>query len=184
MGKVVIQEFMTLDGVVEDPGGETSYEHGGWAVPYVDDDQLRWVTEMARKSEALLLGRRTYEGFVRAWPGRTGMQGLADRMNEMPKHVVSSTLTETTWNATRIDVDDIAALRERATGPLAVIGSVSLAKALIRADLVDEYWLWIVPVLVGAGERLFDERTPPRPLRLAEQRRTGSGQAVMTYARA
>ena len=187
MGKVVIQEFLTVDGVVEDPGGETDLEHGGWAFPFVDDDQLRWVTEQAQASSALLLGRRTYEGFVKAWPGRTGMMGLADRMNELPKHVATTTLTELEWKAEPIDGDvpaTVAKLAKEADGDLTVHGSVTLAKSLMRAGVVDEYHLWIVPLALGSGERLFDESIGRVALTPTDMKRTGSGTTVLTYARA
>jgi dihydrofolate reductase len=184
MGKVVIQEFLTVDGVVEDPGGETDFEHGGWAIPFVDDDQLRWIVEQAQATEALLLGRRTYEGFVAAWPDRTGP--LANRLNELPKHVATTTLDELEWNSSPIDGDvpaTVAQLAQAADGDLTVHGSVTLAKSLMRAGVVDEYHLWIVPVALGSGERLFDESIGGVQLALTDVKRTGSGQAVLTYAR-
>ena len=187
MGKIVITEFISLDGVVEDPGGSEDYAHGGWSFEFSRGEEGdRFKLEETMGSEALLLGRVTYEGFAEAWPQREGE--FADRFNTMPKYVVSSTLTDADWNNTTVldgDVaEEVARLRDEQDGEIVVHGSVSLAQALIANDLVDEVRLMVFPVVLGSGKRLFGESAEKKTLRLADSRTVGDGVAIMVYERA
>jgi dihydrofolate reductase len=159
MGKLVVSEFVTLDGVMEDPGGAEDAERGGWAFRFergAEGDRFKLDELLA--ADALLLGRRTYEGFAAAWPSRTDGAGFADKMNSMPKFVVSATLTDPAWsNTTVVGIDEVAGLKERFRGDVLVAGSAELVQALAQRDLVDEYRLMVFPVLLGAGKRLFGD---------------------------
>jgi dihydrofolate reductase len=172
MSKIVVSQFITLDGVVEDPGGSEGLERGGWAFQYErgpEGDQFKLDEVMA--SDALLLGRVTYEGFAAAWPSREG--GFADKFNTMPKYVVSSTLEDPEWNnSTVVGLDEIAALKEREGGDILVNGSVQLVRALVDRDLVDEYRLMVFPVILGGGKKLFGDGEL-RALRVVETRPVG-----------
>jgi dihydrofolate reductase len=172
MSKIVVSQFITLDGVVEDPGGSEGLERGGWAFQYErgpEGDQFKLDEVMA--SDALLLGRVTYEGFAAAWPSREG--GIADKFNTMPKYVVSSTLEDPEWNnSTVVGLDEIAALKEREGGDILVNGSVQLVRALVDRDLVDEYRLMVFPVILGGGKKLFGDGEL-RALRVVETRPVG-----------
>jgi dihydrofolate reductase len=185
MGNIVVTEFMTLDGVFEDPGGSEGFERGGWAFKYErgeDGDGFKLDETMV--SDALLLGRVTYEGFAEAWPSREGE--FADKFNGMPKYVVSNTLTDPEWNnSTVIAGDDIAArvaeLRQRHDGDIVVHGSGQLARTLLDHNLVDELRLMVFPVLLGAGKRLFEDGAEST-LRLVETKPVGpAGVVVLTY---
>jgi len=185
MGKIVVTEFVSLDGVMEDPGGAEGFKHGGWTfeIPRGDEgDQFK--LDETRESSALLLGRRTYEGFAEAWPSREGE--FADKFNSMPKYVVSSTMGEPTWNNTTVlkgDVaDEAAKLRERQDGDIAVHGSASLVQSLLEHDLVDELRLMVFPVVLGTGKRLFGETTDKKRLRLVDSRLVGDGVNIVIYA--
>jgi dihydrofolate reductase len=169
MRKIVVQEFATLDGVVEDPGE--------WQMPFVDDDHMKHVTDTFAAADALLLGRKTYEGFVEAWPSRTGP--FADRINGMPKFVASRTLTETEWNATLLEGDAVEAVREL-EGNLLVVGSIALGHTLTEHDLVDEYEIWLHPVVLGSGTRLFPDGKPLE-VSLTGTRSTSKGTQILTY---
>ena len=182
MGRIVVTEFITLDGVVEDPGGE-GFERGGWAFQLErgeDGDKFKLDETMA--SDALLLGRTTYEGFANAWPSREGE--FADMFNGMPKYVVSSTLTNPEWNnSTVIGVDDLAGLKERHERDIVVHGSVSLVRELAHRGLVDELRLMLFPVVLGQGKRLFGETSDKKTLELAESRAVGDGVVILIYRR-
>ena len=185
MGKIVVTEFVSLDGVMEDPGGAEGFKYGGWTfeIPRGDEgDQFK--LDETRDSSALLLGRRTYEGFAEAWPSREGE--FADKFNSMPKYVVSSTMGEPTWNNTTVlkgDVaDEVAKLREREDGDIAVHGSASLVQSLLEHDLVDELRLMVFPVVLGTGKRLFGETTDKKRLRLVDSRLVGDGVNILIYA--
>lgn len=158
MRSVIVTEFVSLDGVMEAPGGDDAYRHAGWTFD-IDTDQTMYDYKFdeANEAGALLLGRRTYDGFAAAWPGREG--AFADRFNEMPKIVVSSTLTDPEWaNSTVVpDVDAVATLREDEGGPLVVQGSAQLVHELHRRGLVDEWRLMIWPVILGSGKRVFPD---------------------------
>ena len=187
MGRIVVTEFISLDGVIEDPGGSEGFEHGGWSFEISrgeEGDNFKLEETMA--SDALLLGRVTYEGFAAAWPTREGE--FADKFNTMPKYVVSSTLDEPTWANTTVLRGDVAeevpALREQHDRDVVVHGSGTLARALLEHDLVDELRLMVFPVVLGGGKRLFGETSDKKPLRLAETRVVGDGVAIMRYERA
>jgi dihydrofolate reductase len=177
--RVVVSEFVTLDGVMEDPGGAEGFAHGGWAFQYergADGD--RFKLDELMDAEALLLGRVTYEGFAEAWPSRTDDVGFADRMNGMPKYVVSNTLETAGWNNSTVISGDVEAalvqLRDRPGGDLLVAGSATLVHTLARLDLVDEYRLMMFPTVLGGGKRLFPEGAASSRLELIELRPTGS----------
>jgi len=177
MGKVVVSQFMTVDGVVEDPGGSEDLDRGGWAFKFErgpEGDKFKLDEVMA--SDALLLGRTTFEGFAEAWPSREGE--FADKFNTMPKYVVSSTLTDPEWsNSTVIDAGDLTGAVERMKdehdGDILVNGSVQLVRALADQGLVDEYRLMVYPTVLGAGKRLFGEADEAADLRLTESRPAG-----------
>ncbi len=176
MGKLVVSQFITVDGVVEDPGGSEGFERGGWAFEFErgpEGDQFKLDELMA--ADALLLGRITYEGFAAAWPEREGE--FADKFNEMPKYVVSSTLADPDWNNTTVLGDDIAAEVERIKGShdgdVLVNGSVQLVGALVESGLVDEYRLMVFPTILGAGKRLFTDASAASNLKLAESKPAG-----------
>jgi dihydrofolate reductase len=185
VSKIVVSQFVTLDGVFEDPGGSENHEHGGWALqiergPEGDKFKLDEVME----SDALLLGRVTYEGFAEAWPSREGE--FADKFNNMRKYVVSSTLGQPTWNnSTVIEHDvagEVAKLREQDGGNILVNGSGQLIRTLMENDLVDEYRLMVFPVVLGSGKRLFADGIGKTQLRLAEARPVGpDGVVILTY---
>ena len=155
MRTVIVTEFISLDGVIEAPGGEEGYQHTGWTFDIEQDPTMYdFKLQEAREVEALLLGRRTYEGFAGAWPERDGE--FADKFNAMPKYVVSSTLKDPAWNNTTvIGFDDVAALRDGEGGPIQVAGSGTLAQALHKAGLIDQWNLMVFPVVLGSGARLF-----------------------------
>jgi dihydrofolate reductase len=159
MGKIVVTEFITLDGVVEDPGGAESFDRGGWAFRFrrgEDGDAFKLDELVA--ADAQLLGRKTYDGFAAAWPSREDPMGFAEKMNTIPKYVVSSTLRDPEWANTRvISLDDVPGLRERHERDILVAGSVTLVRGLLERDLVDELRLMIFPVVLGVGTRLFAE---------------------------
>jgi dihydrofolate reductase len=184
MGRIVVTEFISLDGVVEDPGGSESFRHGGWslAISRGDEGGL-FKLEETRASAALLLGRVTYEGFAEAWPSRDGE--FADMFNSMPKYVVSSTLTEPTWNNSSVLTGDLAGelaqLKARHEGDVVVHGSVRLVQALIDGDLVDELRLMVYPVVLGSGLRLFGEASDKKTFRLASSQVVGDGVAILVY---
>jgi dihydrofolate reductase len=183
MGKVVVSQFVTVDGVMEDPGGAEDFERGGWAFQFErgpEGDKFKLDEVMA--AEALLLGRVTYEGFAAAWPSRTGE--FADKFNTMPKYVVSSTLENPEWsNSTVISEAEVAQLKERHDGDILVNGSAQLVDALARHDLVDEYRLMVFPVVLGAGKRLFAEGLERIPLQVVDLRQTGEV-VILTLRRA
>ncbi len=184
MGRIVVTEFMSLDGVVEDPGGSEDFKHGGWAFKFSrGDDGDQFKLDEVFAAEGLLLGRVTYEGFANAWPDRDGE--FADKFNSMPKYVVSSTLEDPEWNNSTVldgDVADaVSTLRESAAGDLYVHGSVQLVQALLENDLVDELRLMVFPVVLGAGKRLFGETSDMKGLKLAQSRTVGDGVAILVY---
>jgi dihydrofolate reductase len=136
MGKIIVQQFVTLDGVMQAPGDPNEFEQGGWQRSYISDDQLTAIVQQANEAEALLLGRKTYEGFAAAWPSMTGMMGLAERMNTMPKFVVSQTLTQLEWNSTLLSGDileEVITLKQQSGGDLLILGSGELAQTFNEA---------------------------------------------------
>jgi dihydrofolate reductase len=182
--KLVVSAFMTLDGVMEAPGGEPGHPHSGWVFDFISDEQLRnkWVEIL--EADGIVIGRKTYESFAGAWPGRKG--DFADRMNALKKYVASTTLQGELWNNSeqiRSDLPGaIAALKSRAGGPLVVMGSGSVVHQLLRAGLVDELRVMLFPVLVGSGLRLFPEGPEKVSLKLTETCTFRSGVSVLTYA--
>jgi dihydrofolate reductase len=184
MGKLVVSEFITVDGVVEDPGGSEGFERGGWALEISrgeEGDKFKLDELMA--GDALLLGRRTYEGFAAAWPEREGE--FADKLNNMPKYVVSTTLEDPEWNNSRALGGDLTAevnwLKETYIGDILVNGSVELVRALGAAGLIDELRLMVFPVVLGAGKRLFGEEGDPAVMKLANVRAVGDGVIIAIY---
>jgi dihydrofolate reductase len=184
MGRIVITEFMSLDGVVEDPGGAEDFKHSGWSFEISRGDEGdRFKLDETMSSEALLLGRVTYEGFAKAWPSRDGE--FADKFNSMPKYVVSSTLDNPEWNNTTVlkgDVsEEVAKLRDALEGDIVVHGSPQLVQTLIENDLVAQYRLMVFPVVLGSGKRLFGETTDKKPLRLVDSKVVGDGVGIFVY---
>ena len=187
MGKIVISENVSLDGVVQDPTGEEGFKHGGWFGQIKDHPEVgRLALDDALGAEALLLGRRTYEFFAVRWPSRHGE--LADRLNTLPKYVVSSTLQAPDWKVSTVlkadPVGEVAKLKQELTGDILVLASFQLVHALMEHDLVDELRLKVFPVLLGAGERLFLDTTYKKPMRLLESRTVDDGVTYLTYQRA
>jgi dihydrofolate reductase len=181
VGQIVVSQFVTLDGVIEDPGGSEGFERGGWAFHFDrGEDGDRFKLDEVMGSDALLLGRVTYEGFAAAWPTREG--DFADKFNTMPKYVVSSTLSEPDWaNTTVVGVEGIAGLKDE-HDTILVNGSRRLVDALTEQGLVDEYRLMVFPVVLGGGKRLFGDLSATRALRLAESNPVGpDGVVVLTY---
>jgi dihydrofolate reductase len=185
VSKIVVSQFVTLDGVFEDPGGSEDHEHGGWAMQIErgpEGDQFKLDEVMS--SDALLLGRVTYEGFAAAWPSREGE--FADKFNTMPKYVVSTTLGDPTWNNTTVIAEDVAGevakLKEQEGGDILVNGSGQLVKTLMEHDLVDEYRLMVFPVVLGSGKRAFADGVAMTKLRLAEATPVGpDGVVILIY---
>src|SRR5438270_7564165 len=160
MRKVIVSEYVTLDGVMEDPGGAEGFKHGGWSFGFGGAEQQQYKFEELFASDALLLGRRTYEGFAAAWPNMPGTGAYGERMNSLPKYVVSTTLSEVDWNASLIKgplVEEIAQLKQQPGQDVLVFGSGELVNQLTQQDLVDEYRLMVFPVVLGSGKRLFRE---------------------------
>ena len=187
MGRIVVTEFVSLDGVVEDPGGAEDFKYGGWTFE-IDrgDEGNKFKLDEALDAEALLLGRVTYEGFAKAWPTRSGE--FADKFNRMPKYVVSSTMDEAEWeNSTVLDgdvVDAVSKLRQKSGGDIVVHGSARLVQTLLEHDLVDELRLMVFPVVLGSGKQLFGDTSEKKPLRLVDSRTVGDGVAILIYRRA
>ena len=184
MGRIVVTEFMSLDGVVEDPGGSEDFKYGGWSFEINRGDEgEKFKLDETLASNALLLGRVTYEGFAAAWPSREGE--FADKFNTMPKYVVSSTLEKPEWtNSTVLKGDvanEVAKLRQEQDGDIVVHGSAQLVQTLLEHDLVDELRLMVFPVVLGSGKRLFGETTDKKPLRLVDSKMVGDGVAILIY---
>jgi len=188
MGRIVVTEFVSLDGVIEAPGGGEDYKHAGWTfeINRGDEGDKFKVAELG-EAEAQLLGRRTYEGFAAAWPSMKDEAGFADKMNSMPKYVFSSTLTDPEWENTTVlsgDLaEEIAKVRDEVDGVILVAGSAQLVQGLIENDLVDELRLMVFPVVLGSGKRLFGEIEDKKALRLTDHKIVGDGVAILTYQR-
>ena len=183
MARIIVSEFVTLDGVMEAPGGEPGHPHSGWVFAFMGPEQVQYKFDEVQHAESMLIGRVTYESFVGAWPQRTGE--FADRMNEMPKHVVSTTLREPAWTNTRVIAHDVKGEVERlkagSRGPIVVAGSRTLVHTLMAHDLIDEYRLMVFPVILGSGRRLFPESPDKTDLRLVDTRAFPTGVVVQTY---
>jgi dihydrofolate reductase len=184
MRRIIVSEFISVDGVIEDPGGSEGFERGGWAFQFdrgAEGDRFKFEETM--DAEAMLLGRVTYEGFAAAWPERTDDAGFADKMNSMPKFVVSNSLESADWeNSTIVSgdiVDELRALKQGEGGDLLVAGSGMLARTLIDHGLVDELRLMIFPVVLGAGKRLFADTPAAAPLEVVDSRTAGETQILV-----
>jgi dihydrofolate reductase len=187
MGRIVVTEFVSLDGVVEDPGGSEDFRYGGWSFQFDRGDEgNQFKLDETMQSEALLLGRVTYQGFAAAWPSREGE--FADKFNSMPKYVVSSTLRDPEWTNSTVlqgDLPDrVAQLKKELDGDIVVHGSARLVQTLVENDLVDELHLMVFPVVLGAGKRLFGDTTDKKRFRLVESKAVGDGVLILTYQRA
>jgi dihydrofolate reductase len=186
MGKLIISENVSLDGVVQDPTGEEGFKHGGWFANVGDrdrDERAKVMLDEALSTEAMLLGRRSYEFLATRWPSRAG--ALADRLNSKPKYVVSSTLQDPAWNNSKVlngdAVAEVAKLKQQLPGDILIAASFHLVRAVIEHDLADELRLMIHPVVLGAGERLFDDTAGKIPLHLIRARTVGDNLAFMIY---
>jgi dihydrofolate reductase len=188
MGKLVVTEFISIDGVFDDPGGAEGYEHGGWTFEYDrGDDGNQFKVDELMDAEVQLLGRRTYDGFAEAWPSRDGP--FADKINNGAKYVVSNTLTDPEWQNTTVIsgdvVESVAKLKDETDGIILVAGSGTLVQTLLAADLVDELRLMVFPTILGRGRRLFPDGIDRLKLKLADSRTVGSdGVQVQVYTRA
>ncbi|HXS32897.1 MAG TPA: dihydrofolate reductase family protein [Solirubrobacterales bacterium] len=186
MGKIVVTEFVSLDGVIEAPGGGENYKHAGWTFEIERGEEGdKFKLDELVEAEAQLLGRVTYEGFAAAWPTMEDGAGFAEKMNGMPKYVVSSTLQEASWeNSTILRgelPDEVAKLHREIDGVILVAGSAQLVQGLLEHDLVDELRLMVFPVLLGEGKRLFGDVTAKKPLNLVDSKTLGAGIALLTY---
>jgi dihydrofolate reductase len=184
MGRIVVTEFVSLDGVMEDPGGAEDFKYGGWSFEFDRGEEGdKFKLDEALDAKALLLGRVTYEGFAAAWPSRGGE--FADKFNNMPKYVVSSTLEEADWNNSTVlkgdVVEEVSKLRQGPNGNIVVHGSARLVQTLVEHGLVDELRLMVFPVVLGSGKRLFGETSDKVPLRLADSKTVGDGVAILIY---
>jgi dihydrofolate reductase len=184
MGRIVVTEFVSLDGVMEDPGGSEDFKYGGWTFEIERGDEgNKFKLDETMESDGLLLGRVTYEGFAEAWPSREGE--FADKFNNTPKYVVSSTLKDPTWNNTTVLsgdlVEEVSKVRDEASGDVYVHGSQQLAEALLEHDLVDELHLMVFPVVLGTGKQFFGETSGKKPLQLVESKIVGDGVAILVY---
>jgi dihydrofolate reductase len=184
VGRIVVTEFVSLDGVMEAPGGGESFRHGGWSFEIERGEEGdKFKLDETLSSEALLLGRVTYEGFAAAWPAREGE--FADKFNTMPKYVVSSTVEDPEWSNSTVlkgDVaEEVARLKREQDGDIVVHGSAQLVQALVEHDLVDELRLMVFPVVLGSGKRLFGETGEKKPLNLVDSKMVGDGVAILVY---
>jgi dihydrofolate reductase len=184
MGKIVVSENVSLDGVIQDPAGDEGFRFGGWVGLIKDSPQLnKLALDEALGAEAWLLGRRSYEWFAARWPSGSGE--LADRLNSLPKYVVSSTLEDPDWNNSTVlkgdAVDEVSKLKQELTGEIVVPASFQLLRTLMEHDLVDELRLKIFPVVLGDGERLFTEIGDKKPIRLLDAHTVEGGIAYLTY---
>ncbi len=183
MGKIIVTEFVSLDGVMEDPGGAEAFKYGGWTFEIDRGEGDKFKLDETMESDALLLGRVTYEGFAEAWPSREGE--FADKFNNMPKYVVSSTLDKPEWNNSMVLkgdlVEEVSKLRQEQDGNIVVHGSCRLVQTLLEHDLVDELRLMVFPVVLGSGRRLFGDTSEKKRLQLVDSRTVGDGVAILIY---
>ncbi len=185
MRKVIVSEFVTLDGVMEDPGGAEKSEHGGWSFQFWTEEAAKYKFDELFASDALLLGRVTYQGFAAAWPSRTDEHGFADRMNSLPKFVVSTTLEGVEWNNSRLIKrnipEEVYKLKQQPGQDILVAGSGELVHTLMQHDLIDEYRIMVHPIVLGGGKRLFSDGTDKKVLRLIDTKTFSSGIVVLSY---
>jgi dihydrofolate reductase len=184
MTRIIVTEFVSLDGVMEAPGGDDGFVRGAWSFEFARGEEGdKFKLDEAMEAGALLLGRRTYEGFAASWPQRDG--DFADKFNSMPKYVVSATLVDPAWTNTTVLEGDVpqavARLKETQAGDVVVHGSAQLVQALVQADLVDELRLMVFPVILGTGKRLFGDTDELKRLRLTRSKIVGDGVAILVY---
>ena len=184
MRKIIVTEFITLDGVIESPGGnETPHPHGGWQFKYHSPETHKYKIDELASVDTLLLGKTTYEIFAGHWPGQTGKE-FADPINRLPKYVVSRSLQKVEWNNSHILRDvagDVAALKKSDGGDILVYGSATLVKALLHHDLIDELRLMVYPLSIGGGLRLFDDNLELKKFGLKHSRATDNGVLILEY---
>jgi dihydrofolate reductase len=186
MGRIVVSEFVSLDGVMQAPGGGESFRHGGWTfeIPRGEEGDEFKLKEL-EEADVQLLGRRTYEGFAAAWPKMQNMSVFAEKMNGMPKYVFSNTLTSADWKNSSIlrgdFAQEVSKLKSQIDGTILVAGSAQLVQGLVEHDLIDELRLMVFPVLLGDGKRLFDRSSEKKRLTLTDSKTVGEGIAILTY---
>jgi dihydrofolate reductase len=184
MRRLIVSEFVTLDGVMEGPGGDGGFKHAGWSMRYWDAGIAKFKLEELRAADALLLGRVTYQGFAAAWPSVTDEEGFADRMNGLPKHVVSTTLDTLEWNNSSLIKSDVvqqvAALKQQPGQDILIGGSGELIQTLAQHNLIDDYYLLVYPVVLGSGKRIFRDGTEAA-LKLVETKSFASGVVLLHY---
>lgn len=182
MAKVVVSEFVSLDGVMQAPGGEPGYRHTGWVMKFPNPEQFKYKLDEVLAHETLLLGRKTYEGFAAAWPSRTGE--FADKMNKMPKYIASTKLRNAEWNNSTVlksgVPEAVSELKKALGGDILVAGSRTLVNTLKQHDLIDEYRLMVFPIVLGSGMRLFDEIADATTLELVDTHPFGNGVVILT----
>ncbi len=191
MKKLVVGTFLTLDGVMQAPGDpqedtEGGFKHGGWQMPYFDADAGKIISESIAATDTLLLGRVTYQIFAAYWPSAPGDDPIARKLNSVPKYVVSTTLDKVEWNNSTLIkgnvAEEVAKLKQQpGSGTLSVTGSGKLAQTLMQQNLVDEYSLWVHPLVLGSGKQLFEAGGVPLNLKLVDAKTTGSGIVILTY---
>ena len=185
MRRIVVSEYVALDGVMEDPGGGEKSEHGGWSFQFWSEEAAKYKYDELFASDALLLGRVTYQGFAKAWPSMTDEQGFADRMNSLPKYVVSKTLQRVDWNNSRLIkgniAEEVAKLKQQPGRDILVAGSGKLVHTLMQHDLIDEYRLMVHPVVLGSEKSLFRDGINRKVLRLVGTKTFSSGIVVPSY---
>src|SRR4051794_6538915 len=189
-GRIVVTEFISIDGVIQDPGGSGEYDRGGWSFEYNRGEEGdKFKLDELMSADVQLFGRITYEGFAEAWPTRKDDAGFADRINSMPKYVVSTTLKDPTWENTTVIsenvADEVKKLKDQYEGDILIAGSAKLIQSLVENDLVDEWRLMVFPTIIGEGKRLFDGGLPLRKLKLTDDKPLGpDGIRLLTYERA
>ena len=185
MRKVIVTEYVTLDGVFDDPGGSEGTKHGGWSFQFWNEEAMNYKFNELLASDALLLGRVTYEGFAKAWPTMKGAGEFADRMNSIPKYVVSTTLKELEWNNSHLIQENVAeeviALKQQEGKDILVAGSSKLVHTLMEHNLIDEYQLMVHPVILGGGKHFFTEGSDKAVLKLIGTKSFSSGIVVLSY---
>jgi len=183
MARIIVTEFVSLDGVMEDPGGSEGFKHGGWSFEIDRGEGDKFKLDETLDTDALLLGRRTYEGFAASWPSRQGE--FADKFNNMPKYVISSTLEQPEWNNSMVlngdAVEEVSKLRQGPDGNIVVHGSAQLVHTLVVHDLVDELRLMVYPVVLGSGKRVFGDTSDKKRLKLTDSKIVGDGVAILIY---
>jgi dihydrofolate reductase len=184
MGRIIVTEFVSMDGVMEAPGGGEDYKHAGWTFEINRGDEgTKFKLKETFESEALLLGRVTYEGFAKAWPSRDGE--FADKLNSMPKYVISSTLKKADWNNSTVlngrVIEEVTKLRKKLNGNIVVHGSAQLVQALVANDLIDELRLMVFPAILGSGKKLFGQMDQKKSMKLISSQTVGDGVEILIY---